>query len=127
MSSKKNVDKKKEKNEDLKKKSKKEKEIKKKEFPLPPQPKNFKQIEFNKESGILNLVDYNNDIFECNLYGEKNPQFHLNITGISNYSTRLKKNLIEEVKLIPEPKKKFNRRSKINSRTRKLFSSNFKI
>ena len=82
MSSKKNVDKKKEKNEDLKKKSKKEKEIKKKEFPLPPQPKNFKQIEFNKESGILNLVDYNNDIFECNLYGEKNPQFHLNITGI---------------------------------------------
>jgi len=112
MSSKKNVDKKKEKNEDLKKKSKKEKEIKKKEFPLPPQPKNFKQIEFNKESGILNLVDYNNDIFECNLYGEKNPQFHLNITGISNYSTRLKKNLIEEVKLIPEPENYFPQISK---------------
>ena len=34
MSSKKNVDKKKEKNEDLKKKSKKEKEIKKKNFPF---------------------------------------------------------------------------------------------
>ena len=92
MSTKKNVDKKKkdDKKEDLNKKPKKEEQRKKKEFPLPPQPKNFKQIEFNEESGVLFLIDYNNDIFECNLYGEKNPQFHLNITGISNYSTRLK-------------------------------------
>ena len=114
MSTKKNVDKKKkdDKKEDLKKKPKKEEQRKKKEFPLPPQPKNFKQIEFNEESGVLFLIDYNNDIFECNLYGEKNPQFHLNITGISNYSTRLKKNLIEEVKLIPEPEMYFPQISK---------------
>ena len=113
MSTKKNVDKKKDdKKDELKKKPKKEEQRIKKEFPLPPQPKNFKQIEFNQESGILFLIDYNNDIFECNLYGEKNPQFHLNITGISNYSTRLKKNLIEEVKLIPEPESYFPQISK---------------
>lgn len=102
MSSKKNVEKKKNEKEETKKKPKKEEQRKKKEFPLPPQPKNFKQIEYNEETGKLFLIDYNNDIFECNIFGEKIPQFHINITGTSNYSKRLKNNFIEELKLEPD-------------------------
>jgi hypothetical protein len=102
MSSKKNVEKKKNEKEETKKKPKKEEQRKKKEFPLPPQPKNFKQIEYNEEKGKLFLIDYNNDIFECNIFGEKIPQFHINITGTSNYSKRLKNNFIEELKLEPD-------------------------
>jgi hypothetical protein len=104
MSSKKNVDKKKKEEKDEEKKKKKnEAKRKKRDFSLPPQPKNFKQIEFNKETGKLYLVDYNNDIFECNIFGEKNPQFHIDITGTSNYTNRVKSKLIEELKLNPEP------------------------
>ncbi len=104
MSSKKNVDKKKkEEKDDEKKKKKNEAKRKKRDLTLPPQPKNFKQIEFNNETGKLYLVDYNNDIFECNIFGEKNPQFHIDITGTSNYTNRVKSKLIEELKLNPEP------------------------
>ena len=104
MSSKKNVEKTKKENkkEEEKKNIKKEEKRKKKEFPLPPQPKNFKQIEFNEETGKLNLIDYNNDIFECNIYGEKTPKFNLNISGIVNYKKREEKNLIDK-QIIKEP------------------------
>ncbi len=102
MSSKKNVEKKKNEKEETKKKPKKEEQRKKKEFPLPPQPKNFKQIEYNEETGKLYLIDFNNDLIECNIFGEKIPQFHMNIAGTSNYSKRLKNNYIEELKLEPD-------------------------
>ncbi len=109
MSSKKNIEKKKNEKEEMKKKPKKEEQRKKKEFPLPPQLKNIKQIEYNEETGKLYLIDFNNDLIECNIFGEKIPQFHMNIAGTSNYSKRLKNNYnIEELNLEPDvyfPKK----------------------
>ena len=52
--------------------------------------KNFKQIEFNEITGKLFLVDYNNNTFECNLFGEPIPIFHSNFSGTN---LRKKKNI----------------------------------
>ena len=76
---------------------------KKKTFPLPPQPENYIQIKFNSETGKFYLIDYNNNIFECNLYGEKLNQFKIDTTGISSYKERLKDNLINEIKFDYNP------------------------
>jgi len=76
---------------------------KKKTFPLPIQPENYIQIKVNYETGKFYLIDYKNNIFECNLFGEKLNQFKIDISGISSYKERLKKNLINEIKFNYNP------------------------
>ena len=76
---------------------------KKKTFPLPIQPENYIQINFNSEIGKFYLIDYKNNIFECNLFGEKLNQFKIDTTGISSYKERLKNNLINEIKFNYNP------------------------
>ncbi len=68
---------------------------KKKRIPSSTTTKNIKQIEYNEETGKLYLIDFNNDLIECNIFGEKIPQFHMNIAGTSNYSKRLKINYMK--------------------------------
>ena len=76
---------------------------KKKSFPLPLQPENYIQIKFNSDTGKFYLIDYKNNIFQCNLYGEKLNQFKIDTTGISSYKERLKDNLINEIKFNYNP------------------------
>ena len=57
-------------------------------IPLKPQPKNFKQIEYKVDENKLYLVDYNNNGFECNLFGEQLPAFNDNMSGVSSYKQR---------------------------------------
>ena len=57
-------------------------------IPLRPQPKNFKQIEYKVDEDKLYLVGYNNNGFECNLFGERLPSFNNNISGTSSYKQR---------------------------------------
>ena len=64
-------------------------------FPLPPQPKNFKQIEYNTETSKLTLIDYNNNKFECNLFGQELPTFKPYITGTAFYQKRKEMNDIK--------------------------------
>ena len=66
-------------------------------IPLKPQPKNFKQIEYKVDENKLYLVDYNNNGFECNLFGEKLPAFNDNISGISSYKQR---HLLNKIKAL---------------------------
>jgi hypothetical protein len=49
----------------------------------------FKQIGFDDITGKIFLVDFDNNSYECNLYGEKIPKFLPNITGFSSYRERL--------------------------------------
>lgn len=63
-------------------------ETKPPKFPLPPQPKNFKQLEYKVDENKLYLVDYNNNTFECNLYGNALPTFNDKISGKATYTTR---------------------------------------
>ena len=66
-------------------------------FPLPPQPKNFKQIEYNTENSKLTLVDYNNIKFECNLFGEELPTFKPYVTGTVMFKKRKDLNYIKPI------------------------------
>ena len=65
---------------------------------------NYKEIENHKEfsqnltTGKNLLLDYNNNEIECTIYGQKKPKYSLNVTGLSSYQDRLKKNLIQKVK-----------------------------
>lgn len=66
-------------------------------FPLPPQPKNFKQIEYNIENSKLTLIDYNNIKFECNLFGEELPTFKPYVTGTAMFKQRKDLNYIKPI------------------------------
>lgn len=72
--------------------------ITKKTFPLPPQPENYKQINELYDIGKLELVDYKGNITECDIYGSPKKKFMNNITGITNFTDRLNKGLINEFK-----------------------------
>lgn len=60
----------------------------KKMIKMRPQKANFKQLSFNEATGKLYLEDYNNNKFECNLFGSKIPTFYPNITGFATFSQR---------------------------------------
>ena len=72
--------------------------ITKKTFPLPPQPENYKQINELYDIGKFELVDYKGNITECDIYGSPKKKFMNNITGITNFTGRLNKGLINEFK-----------------------------
>ena len=68
----------------------------KKYFPLPPQPENYKEINFIYDNGKNQLVDYKN-IIECDIYGSPKKKFINNITGTKSFTERLNKNLIKKL------------------------------
>ena len=70
----------------------------KKSFPLPPQPENHKEINFVYDFGKLELVDYKNNITECDIFGSPKKKFLDKITGIKSFSDRLNKKLIKKIK-----------------------------
>jgi hypothetical protein len=70
----------------------------KKSFPLPPQPENYKQINYIDDIGKLELVDYKGNITECDIYGSPKKKFLNDITGITTFKERLDKGLIKEFK-----------------------------
>ena len=50
---------------------------------------NFKQIYFNELNGKLKLLDSTNNNYECNIYGEKNPEFLPKFSGTSGHVKRI--------------------------------------
>lgn len=50
----------------------------------------YKQIYFDENSGLLKIIDNQNNNYECNIYGDKKPQFLPDITGFANVDQRKK-------------------------------------
>jgi len=50
----------------------------------------YKQIYFDENSGHLKIIDNHNNNYECNIYGDKKPQFLPDITGFANVDDRKK-------------------------------------
>ena len=69
----------------------------KKSFPLPPQPENYKQINYIYDNGKMQLVDYKNNITECDIFGSQKKKFIYNITGTKTFTDRINKNLIKKL------------------------------
>jgi hypothetical protein len=49
---------------------------------------NFKQIYFNELSGNLSIIDSDNNNYECNIYGDKKPNFLPDVSGTNTNKRR---------------------------------------
>ena len=67
-------------------------------FPMPPQPENYNEINEIFDSGKRELVDYHGKKIPCDIFGLPLKKYFNDISGASDYSLRLSKNLINELK-----------------------------
>ena len=59
----------------------------------------FKQIIRDELTGKLKIIDNENRSYNCNLYGEKSPEFLPNVSGFSSFGDRKKINVLKEINL----------------------------
>lgn len=53
----------------------------------------IKQIYFDEITGKLLILDSNENSYECDIYGDKKPQFLPNVSGFATFAERKKKGL----------------------------------
>ena len=61
------------------------------------QPKNYKQIHEDNDSGKRELLDYQGTKIPCDIFGLPLKKYVNDISGAADYNLRLRKNLIKKI------------------------------
>ena len=62
---------------------------------------NFKQLNEDLDTGKSLIIDYKDNLIECDKFGIPTIKYYKNITGQKSFKSRLSKGLIKELKLDP--------------------------